>query len=422
MKTDQHKSRIYDYLNAALTLGLLLVILTRLIWIQLRDFTPIIGQDWANFTSSPQTGGTALTHTQAQNAVFTMLEQLFDGRFALEPSILNEDLVFLSILISSCLARMLAGSWTMGLVIGGALLSRGSLVAGISHVGHEALLLCLVSMGVLATLHFVRTAFLPALGASGIIWVSASLLNPAIVWIPVWINLGLIYLFLWSRPWLISRFAAPTPANGEPQARARPLRTVESLRSILNQNHLWGKAAALLVASFLFCLLIQVWNLSSLVSSDRLGILLWFLSDSIETILVQWLSHFWQQCDPQLIVCFIAIPLVTAACHVQNRAQPFESYVVLASITTGFVFVGFTADLFHFFLEEQAWTSSTWASFLDQQMRLGPLYWFKPMLIAIGLSAAYSLLLTCLHLFGRKLAPRIISSDKMSTLLRRIGT
>lgn len=104
-------------------------------------------------------------------------------------------MVVLIILSSVFLSRILSGSWLVSLLIGATLLSRGSLLAQIGLFSGELTITCMISSLLCCMVHFLRTGSSPGVLASCFILSAGSGLSPGILFISLTILLYLPFKF-----------------------------------------------------------------------------------------------------------------------------------------------------------------------------------------------------------------------------------
>lgn len=161
-------------------------------------------------------------------------------------------MVVLIILSSVFLSRILTSSWLISLLVGATLLSRGSLLAQIGLFSGELTITCMISCLLCCVVHFLRTGSSPGVLVSCFILLAGSALSPVFLFISLTI---LIYL-----PFKFRDFSPPDQRGVSQAARLfrhkkifgpiqSPFRTW--VVQDMNSTYLLGLWGALSILSFL---------------------------------------------------------------------------------------------------------------------------------------------------------------------------
>jgi hypothetical protein len=183
----RHSSQAF---RAALPLLMLVMILMRLVWMQLRVYpVTTTGVGSASVERLVQAdrlpckpleaalGVTLIPDADAglgNNApkwspawAWLLEKSCPDGR-ALDSHVtrLNQMLFGVTVLLAAFLTRFLASSWTLAAIVAAMLMSRGSLLAQLGQIGTDALVMCVIGIWSAASAHFLRSGSTAMLVAS----------------------------------------------------------------------------------------------------------------------------------------------------------------------------------------------------------------------------------------------------------------
>ena len=222
--------RRWGRLRIIVPLILLVMILMRLVWMQLRTYPTfvepraLISLDvWHRLSglgcaSERRLGEVAKQPPEDRLYLEAALDWMASPGFAvvglascgvnsleLRKAIqVNEWILAATVMVAALMTRFITSSWTMALIVGAMLLSRGRLLADIGMVSADYPAMLLVTTWLAASAHFLRTGALVSLAAAVVAAVLAALFDKSMVVLalamPILLFVGFAYRRRLARP------------------------------------------------------------------------------------------------------------------------------------------------------------------------------------------------------------------------------
>jgi|GEM_PF-6821480 hypothetical protein len=207
--------RAYEW-KSALILALLVMILMRLVWMDLRSYVVVYApQNRFAFETSERSGVCARSFGMRQRITSykgerllprpgwadawsyqTMLELSCRGGSFSESGFIryNQGLLIATLLGCALLARILARSWIVSAIVAVALLSRGRLIAANGHIAAEHLIMLGIAWWGVSLAHWVRSGshWALSLHVLALLWLLP--LEPSFAFLSLALPLGLVLL------------------------------------------------------------------------------------------------------------------------------------------------------------------------------------------------------------------------------------
>ncbi len=306
---------------------------------------------------------------------------------------------FWTVVANVLIARLLCRNWLIPLFIGTMLFSRGVLLAHIGVVSYDNLICFLISLWFCAQVHFYRTYFLPSLYASFAFLAVACMFNATLF------SLGLPFVFLVTRLSYLQAFA-PTPLRYSDfnlnTPSSRPLHPIAlPIGLFLNQKE---RAYYLLkqwfFCFFLLCLLVLLTIAGKIVMINldfwqTLLIAFTNIKDNqLWDILMFWFNQpNWHHFDIHFTLSVILCFFVAAIPTIPNYRSLREASLTLAFaiFTTNLCFI--VSRHFDHAVAQQAGLHHGKISYAGESFS-HPYIWLEPIILTFGILALVHLLQT----------------------------
>jgi hypothetical protein len=112
---------------------------------------------------------------------------------------LNQWVFAATVLLATLMTRFMASSWTVSLIVGAMLLSRGRLLAEIGHISIDGLAGLVVTAWLMACTHFLRTGAAASLAVALVVVVAGAQLDRSLAALALAMPLLLLGGYLWRR-------------------------------------------------------------------------------------------------------------------------------------------------------------------------------------------------------------------------------
>ena len=376
-------------IRATLFFALLFMILSRIIWIELRHYPSYETELSAAVrthlhANGIQCGSNPKKHTnlalapsyptRATFMFFSALCQTKHDDLSTTMVRLNRIFLFATVLLAAFVSRFLAGSWLIALLAANIVLSRGALISQLGLVSLEPLMGLAVMMWATCLAHFVRSGSKTSLTIGLSAAVAAATFEPLLWWMipaPVVVILG---GYIVKRLTVWKRSGRSTIA---PSAATWNLLTTltQPVSMWLYAGYRWVKLTALLVVlSFVTAWLISAF--SGQHATDPL----------FDQALVaeQWWRNVLEPVDLHYLLCVIVSFLCLFAPG--RRSLPGIvgfSWILFCTMVLALCHVA-VLQLIMTSEEPFRWTTSHWTS-----SRITT--WFEPLILTFGFAALYNL-------------------------------